>query len=130
MARNTVQQALIEQALHELDNHPTAEEVFLSVSKDHPSIGIATVYRTLNKLVENGKARKVFSPSGADRFDYVVETHYHIHCKECGAITDVSVELPPTILDQARNNSDYTIDSFLIRFEGLCPKCKNAEEKL
>ncbi|MGN0302211.1 MAG: Fur family transcriptional regulator [Anaerotardibacter sp.] len=129
MARNTVQQTLIEQALHELNNHPTAEEVFLHVSKDHPSIGIATVYRTLNKLCESGKARKVFSPAGADRFDYTVAPHYHVQCSKCGAIEDVLVELPQNILEQVADISNYTVDSLSLSFGGLCPKCR-AEETL
>lgn len=130
MARSTVQQALIEQALHELNNHPTAEEVFLYISKDHPSIGKATVYRTLNKLVENGKAIKVSNPVGADHFDATLEPHYHIQCRECGNVEDIFVTIPSKMLQKACETSTYQVDSAMVHFWGLCPKCSKVAENL
>ena len=52
MERKTVQRSIIETELESLANHPTAEEVYAAVHKKHPSIGKATVYRTLSKMAE------------------------------------------------------------------------------
>ena len=46
-ARNTVQRQIIADALRALANHPTADEVYEAVHAEHPSVGRATVYRTL-----------------------------------------------------------------------------------
>ena len=39
-------------AVTELQRHPTAEQVFLEMKKEHPSIALGTVYKHLNSLAE------------------------------------------------------------------------------
>ena len=41
-------------AVTELQRHPTAEQVFLELKKEHPSIALGTVYKHLNGLAEEG----------------------------------------------------------------------------
>ena len=41
-------------AVTELQRHPTAEQVFMEMKKEHPSIAIGTVYKHLNTLTEEG----------------------------------------------------------------------------
>lgn len=48
--RNTRQKAVIEQAVSEMGIHRTAEEVYAIVQKNNAGIGLATVYRHLNKI--------------------------------------------------------------------------------
>ena len=43
-------------AVTELQRHPTAEQVFMEMKKEHPSIAIGTVYKHLNALAEEGLA--------------------------------------------------------------------------
>ena len=43
-------------AVTELQRHPTAEQVFMEMKKEHPSIAIGTVYKHLNALAEEGPA--------------------------------------------------------------------------
>ena len=123
MARNTVQQAVIESALHKLGNHPTAEEVYNLVATTYPSIGKATVYRTLNKLVENGRALKVPISNGADRFDHRSDSHYHIQCMHCGRVDDLDVAIPADLCQQVAVSSDYAVQSLHVHFCGVCPQC-------
>ena len=41
-------------AVTELQRHPTAEQVFLEMKREHPSIALGTVYKHLNGLAEEG----------------------------------------------------------------------------
>ena len=41
-------------AVTELQQHPTAEQVFLEMKREHPSIALGTVYKHLNGLAEEG----------------------------------------------------------------------------
>ncbi len=41
-------------AVTELQQHPTAEQVFLEMKREHPSIALGTVYKHLNGLAEGG----------------------------------------------------------------------------
>ena len=59
-------------AVTELQRHPTAEQVFLEMKKEHPSIAIGTVYKHLNALAEEGLLHRIgfagpVRPDGAAR---------------------------------------------------------------
>ena len=49
-------------AVTELQRHPTAEQVFLEMKKEHPSIALGTVYKHLNEHL-NGLAGEAFCPA-------------------------------------------------------------------
>ena len=90
--RNTVQRAIIADELACLANHPTADEVYESVHEEHPTISRATVYRTLNRLSDEGKIGRVRINNGADRFDHRSFPHYHVRCVRCGRVDDVMID--------------------------------------
>ena len=46
-------------AVTELQRHPTAEQVFMEMKKEHPSIAIGTVYKHLNALAEEGLLHRI-----------------------------------------------------------------------
>ena len=67
------QRNLILDIVKNTTSHPTAEWVYQEAKKELPSIGIATVYRNLNTLVELGEVRRLSSGDGQDRFDGMVD---------------------------------------------------------
>ncbi|MBF1142098.1 MAG: transcriptional repressor [[Eubacterium] sulci] len=71
-------------------DHPTAETVYKLARKELPSIGIATVYRNLNQLVDSGEVVRISLPGGVDRFDGHLDKHYHSICPDCGRLTDLN----------------------------------------
>ncbi len=87
--RNTIQKQLVLEAVAQLHNHPTAEQVYAQVVKAHPTISKATVYRNLASLSEDGRLRHLPMPAGADRFDHRLDGHAHIECTVCGRLDDV-----------------------------------------
>lgn len=129
-SRNTVQRTIIESALRELCNHPTADEVFEAVSKEHPSISRATVYRTLARLSDEGVINRVRINNGADRFDHTTFAHYHVRCTCCGRVDDVMISAPAGLDEMAARTTGYRIDGHSLQFDGVCPAClaKEAEE--
>ena len=90
--RNTVQRRMVQEALKKLSSHPTVDEVFAEVCKEHPSISKTTVYRNLRKLADNNAIRQVFMADGLERYDFSIERHSHFNCKKCGSIIDVKVD--------------------------------------
>ena len=52
--RNTIQRALVLEAVNRLQCHATADEIYAEIAKEHPHISRATVYRNLNLLAELG----------------------------------------------------------------------------
>lgn len=127
-SRNTVQQRIIADQLGQLNNHPTADEVYRAVKLRLPSISKATVYRTLNKMVDAGSAMRVVAGSGAERFDHRFEPHSHVHCVVCGAVDDVCEGAFPDGVDHeaAAAASGYEILGHGLVFEGVCPACQRS----
>lgn len=127
--RNTIQKQLVLEAVARLHNHPTAEQVYAKVVKEHPTISKATVYRNLASLSEDGRLRHLPMPAGADRFDHRLDEHAHIECMACGRLDDVefSAGAPGSELASldafAEQATGYTYAQHTVLFTGVCPAC-------
>lgn len=121
--RNTIQRDLVLNAVRELKNHATAEEVYNRVSEDSPNVSRATVYRNLNVLAEEGSIRRIVIPGQADRYDHTTSEHYHARCIKCGGVFDVSMEPVPDITSHIDDAGGFVFLGCDIIFKGICPKC-------
>lgn len=121
--RNTIQCALVLEAVNKLRCHPTAEEIYASVAREHPSISRATVYRNLQRLCESGELRKREIPGGADHFDHLLSDHYHVTCERCGRVFDVDMDYLPNLRDSVRDTHGFTLTGCDVVFKGVCPDC-------
>lgn len=71
------------------ERHPSADEVFEQVRETCPTVSRATVYNTLNLLVERGLVRQYVLREGATVFDPHVDAHHHFIDEATGEITDI-----------------------------------------
>lgn len=114
--------------LHSRCDHPTAEELYISIKKEIPNLSLGTVYRNLSLLESEGEIIKI-SSDGADRYDGNITPHYHFSCTECGGISDIF--LPKNsiqIADDAIKYIDGTIEKYTLTLFGICGKCRNIKE--
>lgn len=103
-------------------DHPTAEEVFLSVKREIPSISLATVYRNLKLLESEGLILKI--PTGdSDRFDGHTHSHYHFTCYGCHKVLDLDVDRSVEI-NSLPKNFEGTVTTHSLMFYGICKECK------
>jgi len=122
--RNTVQRQIIFEAVKKLHTHPTVEEVYAQIHKNHPTISKATVYRNLRLLAERGAIGQVSLPDDVDRFDERTDQHYHFRCKICGELFDVDVEYLAGINETVRQKYGFQVDEHDVVFRGTCKKCE------
>lgn len=127
--RNTIQREIILQAVRQLKNHPTADNVYDAVALVHPTVSRGTVYRNLKQLSEEGILQRVPVPGGAERFDYQTHQHYHLKCLKCGGVFDVDLQSLPALDTFTPNNSDFQIIGFDIMFKGFCSCCTQNSNK-
>lgn len=125
--RSTKQSALILENMRSRFDHPTAEMVYLSVKKKMPTIGIATVYRQLDKLSESGKILKI-KCDGADRFDGQIKPHLHFHCNACNLIYDIFLNENIMVniegkIRLAIEDHGATTENISCSVNGICKKC-------
>ena len=122
--RNTIQRMLVLDAVNQLKCHATADEIYQSIIKNHPSIGRGTVYRNLNYLAENNEIRKLEIPGGAERFDHLCHDHYHVQCVKCGKIFDVEMEYIKDLENKIKDTHGFEFIKHDIIFQAICPDCK------
>jgi Fe2+ or Zn2+ uptake regulation protein len=128
--RNTVQRKIILDALTKLNTHPTVDEIYVEVHKDHPSISKATVYRGLRTLAQNKLIRQISLSDGLDRYDKRACRHYHFKCKNCGSIFDVEMEYLAGIDETVQQKYGFQIDEHDVVFKGICPQCRETCEEI
>ncbi len=75
--------------LLQYQGHPSAEDIYKQVQKDHPNISLATVYKTLEMLVGNDLVSKVTPLHDIVRYDCNKDFHHHLVCIKCKKITDI-----------------------------------------
>jgi len=73
-------------------DHPSADEVWSRVKGNVPMLSRATVYNTLNLLVEKGLLRSLVLAEGKVVFDPNVQPHHHFIDEDSGQIQDVPWE--------------------------------------
>lgn len=84
----TPQRIAIYEAVVELKNHPTAENIIDYIKKKHPNISVGTVYKVLDSLVENQLLKKVKNERDVMRYDAVMQKHHHLYCSKTDKIED------------------------------------------
>ena len=125
--RNTIQRALVLEAVNALQCHATADEVYEAIQKEHPTVSKATVYRNLNLLSEMGEIRKMEIPGGPDRFDHRCHDHCHVRCEKCGRVFDVDMEYVSGLEKGIRDTHGFAFTGYDILFRGICPECRKGE---
>lgn len=109
---------------HQCD-HPSAELIFQAVKKRYPAVSLATVYKTLETLVEIGEIRVAIVSQGKTRYDTRMDRHHHFICTVCGGVQDVEMRMdcletcaPESLADKGK------ILRSEVNFHGICTSCE------
>ena len=99
--RCTRPRLLIYQALCSTDSHPTAEELHTTVRQTEHGISLATIYNTLELLVDHGLARRIANRcqgSGPSRYDADQSPHLHLVLNN-GTVLDAPKKLSQQLIE-------------------------------
>jgi Fur family peroxide stress response transcriptional regulator len=112
--------------LQSSQNHPTTLDVYETVRRVRPRIGLATVYRILHQLTEQGLIKELEYGSGCSRYDACTHRHDHAICTECGALLNVPVDiqLSNEALQAAARSTGFELGSHEVRIYGRCTTCQ------
>ncbi|WP_446008434.1 Fur family transcriptional regulator [Candidatus Electrothrix sp.] len=127
MVRLTTQRQILLEELSKVNTHPTACELYKMVQKRLPRIGLGTVYRNLEIMVDSGIILKLELGGEQKRFDATTEPHYHVRCTVCGKMDDVTLQVQEEITKKAAEKTSYKIIGHLLEFTGECPDCQKAQ---
>jgi Fur family ferric uptake transcriptional regulator len=106
-------------------DHLTPAAIYEKVHQNYPSIGLVTIYRTLEILVKLGLACELHA--GGSCRSYTIgapEHHHHLICSNCGEVVDFSgYDLTP-LEERLSRETGFEIEDHLLEFTGRCQKCK------
>ncbi|MCR4941601.1 MAG: transcriptional repressor [Campylobacter sp.] len=107
--------------------HPTIDELYDEIRKENPSVSLATVYKNLNTLKDEGLVVEVNMINQKPRYDIYEHPHIHVVCENCGEVMDISHE--EAELSYFKNMIEKKIGNFVDRVSVVlsvknCEKCK------
>jgi len=103
--------------------HPTAQNIYIKVKEMHPTVSLATVYKTLNILKELGLIKELTFPQGETRFESNREPHINLVCQRCGKIWDVDDLAVRSIIARAVTKVKFNAMSERFDIYGVCERC-------
>ena len=119
--RQTKQRQVIEAILQQSQQPLLPKELLEQAQKALPTLGIATVFRTLKKMTEDGSATVVSLPGDSPRYERAdLAHHHHFKCSECENVFDIKG--CPGHLDQLLPKGFQLTDHEITLF-GRCASC-------
>lgn len=105
--------------------HQRADEVLALCREEGIHASVASVYRVLAKLADDGAIRRVPVSDGQDIFDKTLGEHGHLICRVCGAATDFPLGKLTDIVQGETGALPERIDAIAWY---TCEKCANATD--
>ena len=106
--------------------HRESEEIYLALKKSGQHVSRATIYRTMDILVNNGFARKMNLGDGRARYESKVNSPHHDHlvCVDCGLIVEFMDQQIEDLQDKIAIQYNFQLKRHIHQLFGLCKKCQ------
>jgi len=123
MKRNTKQREEVWQALEQRPDFVSAQELHQSLREQGSTIGLATVYRTLNALAEEGSA-DALSLEGENLYRACSPGHHHhLICRACGQTTEIEASAVEAWAKRVASDHGFSDPQHIVDIFGTCPSC-------
>ncbi|QTL98878.1 transcriptional repressor [Iocasia frigidifontis] len=115
--------------------HLSARDIYTLGKDIDDSIGLSTVYRTLNLLRDVGIIAEYHFDKEFAKYELSCQKeqdiHHHLICKNCGKIIEVENYLPGHFKDEIYDKNQFICQEFSLKVSGLCKECQQlfSEEK-
>jgi len=129
----TSQREAILSTLYENPQHFTSENLYMLVKQKHPelSVGIATVYRTLALLEENGLVSSISLGIQGKKFEIANKPHHdHLICESCGKIVEFENEQIEDLQHQIAKENGFVLTDHLMQLYGTCAECQKKPKQI
>ena len=125
--KQTIQRTSILQALAQDRTHPRARELYRKVKRRIPNISLATVYRNLSLLRDQGLIQEIVLDKDATRWDGNIAPHGHFYCLRCRSLEDLEVPELTDIKTDLETHVRGKVLSQRLEFWGLCFDCRSGK---
>ena len=112
--------------------HYTAAQIHELMVQQGQAIGLATIYRHLDRMVTDGVVRKYqLETNDGACYEYVGHhdeccTHFHCKCEQCGRLIHLDCDELRSIQEHIREHHGFTWNTGKTVFYGICDQCRQA----
>ena len=114
--------AVIE-VLESSQDHLCHSQILEQGQKIYPRLSRATVYRTMDILVELKLVRPLYLNGPTQRFVSALGGHHHLVCIRCGTTVEFNECIIGSLAERLAEQHNFQIHSHLLEFHGLCNAC-------
>ena len=126
----TKQRELVLKTIKNKKNEFVIKDIYEELNKE---VGLTTIYRVVDKLVQEGILNKTIGKDNITYFQYLGKcnnsNHFYLKCDNCGKIEHVDCDCIIDLIDHISENHDFKINSEHIVINGLCKSCKKKGDK-
>ncbi len=129
--RVTQQRLQLVDHIFESHDHFDADELILSVGKLSDSkISRATVYRTLDELVDAGLLRAMtLTGRRVYEHDYGYPQHDHLHCKKCDKLIEFASDELVALREAVAREHGFRVTGHRLIISGVCAECAQKQNR-
>jgi len=107
--------------------HMSIDTIYDEVVKTHPSLSLATVYKNIILMVENGVLVEVPIEGKKSKYELVKSDHIHLVCTECGEVEDKPHdENADALFSSMTKEENFSLSKQQINLYGVCAHCQEA----
>lgn len=121
--RPSIYRIKILQCLDDKKLHPTADEIYMNLIEEFPTLSKMSVYNTIQVLLEAGLVRELTIENNEVRYDSLLDQHGHFKCVKCGKVFNFELDMSFTAISGLTH---FKIEQKDVFFKGVCPDCQKA----
>lgn len=126
----TPQRLAIVKILAKSEGHPSVETIHAQITKDFPTMSLATVYRNIVTIKALGEVLELGFPDGSNRYDgNNPNPHPHVICIKCKKIVDPDLDSLDEMKKEVALETNFKILNHRLDFFGICSDCLPAKAK-
>src|ERR671910_2889451 len=131
-AKRSSKRDLILNVFLKQEGHLSADDLFDITRREDQRISRATVYRTLQWMVDAGIARKVDFGEGRFRFEhsYRHPRHYHLICKDCNRSYEFLSSDIEALIEEVATARGFAARQSVLQIHGTCDACRTGRPPL
>ncbi|RRD50585.1 transcriptional repressor [Arachnia propionica] len=125
--RNTWQRTAIRSLLANTEEFRTAAQIHAELRQVGDKVGLATVYRALQSMSDNGDLDIVRTPEGEAAYRMCSNSHHHhLVCRSCGMAVEIAGEAVENWANEVAQEHGFTDAGHNLEIFGLCRNCTDS----
>ena len=122
---NTKQKELILSIIKKKKHEFRVKDLYDDLNKE---IGLTTIYRQIDKLVNEGRINKNINKDNITYYQYLEEcnkkNHFYLKCDKCGNMTHIDCDCIEQLSNHIVKEHQFNLNKDCIIINGICKRCK------